>query len=70
MFYTCSEESVFDTVERIDKIAEVAQLLIPPLSTHRTSVLGACTPGFKEEDEKYRQTSQDVPQPLYTPHII
>ena len=41
--YICLEESVFETVRRIDDIAEVAQLVISLYSTHHTSVLGART---------------------------
>ena len=41
--YVYSEELGFETVRRIDEMAEVAQPVISPSGTHHTSVLGART---------------------------
>ena len=41
MSYVSPAESIFETIGRIDEMAEVTRLNISPSSTHRTSVLGA-----------------------------
>ena len=65
-----SKGVVFETVGRIDEIAEVAQLVISPPSTHHTSVLGACAKESKAGSERCYRTLQLVSRTLHNPNII
>jgi len=55
--YICSEESAFKAVKRIDEMAEVAQPIFSPSSTHHTSIVGACASESKSRGGVLQQAS-------------
>ena len=65
-----SEEPVFETVRRIDKIAEVAQLGNSPSSANHASVSGTRAWESMVGVEKHRRTSEVMSSPRYNPDII
>jgi len=55
---------------RINQIAEVTQIAIPPFGSHHASVVGACVRKSKVEGEGYHRTSEVMWSQSHNPNIV